>query len=113
MATPVESWDAGNLGLPYGWEAAFDREGEDLLHQPREQNDDDRGPRKDSDEEPPLPRDIELVRDPQKGFGFVAGSEKPVIVRFVTEDKKNVKNSKADLILCFKYYFCVLLYYED
>ncbi|GFT38986.1 uncharacterized protein TNCV_3690781 [Trichonephila clavipes] len=42
-------------------------------------------PRKDSDEEPPQPRDVELVRDPQKGFGFVAGSEKPVIVRFVTE----------------------------
>ena len=37
--------------------------------------------------EPPKPREVELVRDPQLGFGFVAGSEKPVIVRFVTEGK--------------------------
>jgi hypothetical protein len=35
----------------------------------------------------PKPREVELVRDPQLGFGFVAGSEKPVIVRFVTESK--------------------------
>ena len=45
-------------------------------------------PRDDPDYiEPPKPRDIELIRDPQKGFGFVAGSEKPVVVRFVTEGK--------------------------
>ena len=43
-------------------------------------------PRDDPDYiEPPKPRDIELIRDAQKGFGFVAGSEKPVVVRFVTE----------------------------
>jgi hypothetical protein len=43
-------------------------------------------PRKDFDEEPPpMPREIELIRDPVLGFGFVAGSEKPVIVRFVKE----------------------------
>ncbi|KAL3211956.1 hypothetical protein MRX96_008214 [Rhipicephalus microplus] len=43
-------------------------------------------PRKDYEEEPPpSPREVELFRDPQLGFGFVAGSEKPVIVRFVTE----------------------------
>jgi len=35
--------------------------------------------------ESPQPREVELIRDPQMGFGFVAGSEKPVIVRFVTE----------------------------
>ncbi|KAK7489879.1 hypothetical protein BaRGS_00018901, partial [Batillaria attramentaria] len=35
--------------------------------------------------EPPRPREVELQRDPEKGFGFVAGSEKPVVVRFVTE----------------------------
>ena len=34
---------------------------------------------------PPQPRVVELKRDPKLGFGFVAGSEKPVIVRFVTE----------------------------
>ena len=43
-------------------------------------------PRKDLEEEPPpLPREVELIRDSQLGFGFVAGSEKPVIVRFVKE----------------------------
>ena len=43
-------------------------------------------PRDDPDYvEPPKPRDVELTRDPALGFGFVAGSEKPVIVRFVTE----------------------------
>ena len=36
-------------------------------------------------ESSPNPRDVELTRDEDIGFGFVAGSEKPVIVRFVTE----------------------------
>lgn len=40
-------------------------------------------PRKDWSEEPPLPRDVTLTRHPELGFGFVAGSEKPVIVRWV------------------------------
>lgn len=38
-------------------------------------------PRKDYQDEPPQPRQIDLIRDPEMGFGFVAGSEKPVIVR--------------------------------
>ncbi|KAL8614816.1 FERM and PDZ domain-containing protein 4 [Nucella lapillus] len=43
-------------------------------------------PRDDPDYvEPPAPREVELVRHLEKGFGFVAGSEKPVVVRFVTE----------------------------
>jgi hypothetical protein len=51
-------------------------------------------PRDDPDYiEPPKPREVELVRDAQKGFGFVAGSEKPVVVRFVTEGKSNEKRS--------------------
>ncbi|XP_062865490.1 FERM and PDZ domain-containing protein 4-like [Trichomycterus rosablanca] len=33
---------------------------------------------------PPAPRRIEMRRDPVLGFGFVAGSEKPVVVRSVT-----------------------------
>ncbi|GFY71176.1 FERM and PDZ domain-containing protein 4 [Trichonephila inaurata madagascariensis] len=82
---PVESWDSGGLGLPYGWEAAFDREGKTYFINHVNKTTTTEDPRKDSDEEPPQPRDVELVRDPQKGFGFVAGSEKPVIVRFVTE----------------------------
>jgi hypothetical protein len=39
-------------------------------------------PRKDWTEEPPQPRQVELTRHPELGFGFVAGSEKPVIVRY-------------------------------
>jgi hypothetical protein len=34
-------------------------------------------------EETPEPRTVTLTRDPELGFGFVAGSEKPVIVRSV------------------------------
>lgn len=33
----------------------------------------------------PIPRTVTLERSSTLGFGFVAGSEKPVIVRFVTE----------------------------
>ncbi|XP_042190426.1 FERM and PDZ domain-containing protein 4 [Callorhinchus milii] len=33
---------------------------------------------------PPVARKIEMKRDPVLGFGFVAGSEKPVVVRSVT-----------------------------
>ncbi|XP_071039228.1 uncharacterized protein [Parasteatoda tepidariorum] len=82
---PVESWDSGGIGLPYGWEAAFDREGKTYFINHVNKTTTSEDPRKDLDEEPPQPRDVELIRDPQKGFGFVAGSEKPVIVRFVTE----------------------------
>lgn len=33
---------------------------------------------------PPAPRIVEMRRDPVLGFGFVAGSEKPVVVRSIT-----------------------------
>lgn len=33
----------------------------------------------------PEPRLVHLTRSPKLGFGFVAGSEHPVVVRFVTE----------------------------
>lgn len=42
------------------------------------------------DESPPVPRTVVLQRNPTMGFGFVAGSEKPVIVRFVTEGGPSV-----------------------
>jgi hypothetical protein len=42
------------------------------------------------DEKPPKPRTVVLHRSPAMGFGFVAGSEKPVIVRFVTEGGPSV-----------------------
>lgn len=38
----------------------------------------------------PEPRSVTLERSPALGFGFVAGSEKPVIVRFVTEGGPSV-----------------------
>nr|CAD7568919.1 unnamed protein product [Timema californicum] len=57
-------------------------------------------PRKDWTEEPPQPREVELTRHPELGFGFVAGSEKPVIVRFVTEGGPSVdKLQPGDQIL--------------
>lgn len=33
----------------------------------------------------PETRDVTLQRDPDLGFGFVAGSERPVVIRCVTE----------------------------
>ncbi|KAF5288111.1 hypothetical protein FQA39_LY15498 [Lamprigera yunnana] len=38
----------------------------------------------------PEPRAVTLERSPVMGFGFVAGSEKPVVVRFVTEGGPSV-----------------------
>lgn len=38
----------------------------------------------------PEPRSVTLERSAVLGFGFVAGSEKPVIVRFVTEGGPSV-----------------------
>ncbi len=34
---------------------------------------------------PPVERDVILTRDSVLGFGFIAGSEKPVVIRSVTE----------------------------
>lgn len=42
------------------------------------------------DEKPPEPRLVVLNRSQKMGFGFVAGSERPVIVRFVTEGGPSV-----------------------
>uniref|UniRef100_T1IQD7 PDZ domain-containing protein n=1 Tax=Strigamia maritima TaxID=126957 RepID=T1IQD7_STRMM len=47
-------------------------------------------PRKEVVEAPPQPREVDLHRDPDLGFGFVAGSEKPVVVRFVTDGGPSV-----------------------
>jgi hypothetical protein len=46
------------------------------------------------------PRTVELTRDSEHGFGFVAGSEKPVIVRFVRSGGPSVDRlMPGDLIL--------------
>lgn len=57
--------------------------------------------------EAPEPRTVALERSSALGFGFVAGSEKPVIVRFVTEGgpsvdkvRKHVKRSESILCVC-------------
>ncbi|KAG8177838.1 hypothetical protein JTE90_007605 [Oedothorax gibbosus] len=91
---PVESWEGS--GLPYGWESAIDKEGKIyyINHTNRTTTNESpvrrRGDGGD-DEEEESPREVTLVRDPHNGFGFVAGSEKPVIVRFVTEGGPNEK----------------------
>lgn len=38
-----------------------------------------------ADDSRPQPRQVVLQRHSETGFGFVAGSEKPVVVRFVKE----------------------------
>lgn len=88
---PRENWDPGTAGLPYGWEGAIDRNRKPYFinHLDNYTTHDD--PRDDPDYiEPPKPREVELTRDALKGFGFVAGSEKPVVVRFVTEGGPSV-----------------------
>ncbi|KAH8025663.1 hypothetical protein HPB51_010747 [Rhipicephalus microplus] len=93
---PVDSWSSACTGLPYGWEAAVDKSGRTYFINHVSKTTTYEDPRKDYEEEPPpSPREVELFRDPQLGFGFVAGSEKPVIVRFVTEDNKKVSPSNC------------------
>ncbi|GAU98568.1 hypothetical protein RvY_09697 [Ramazzottius varieornatus] len=89
---PTENWDAGEWRLPYGWECAVDQQGRiyyinhldkfTTYDDPRLQGDND----DESEQDIPTPREVTLQRDSTIGFGFVAGSEKPVIVRFVNED---------------------------
>ncbi|XP_042369294.1 FERM and PDZ domain-containing protein 4-like isoform X2 [Plectropomus leopardus] len=76
------SW-GGLQGSPYSWDSMTStREGRDCLTTQVSQSS--------SLEEvhldgvPPTPRLVEMRRDPVLGFGFVAGSEKPVVVRSVT-----------------------------
>ena len=43
----------------------------------------------------PTPREVLLERHPELGFGFVAGSERPVVVRYVTEGGPSVNHLLA------------------
>ncbi|XP_061547361.1 FERM and PDZ domain-containing protein 4-like isoform X3 [Phycodurus eques] len=79
---PPGSWGALQ-GPPYSWDSMnCNREGQNCLTNQVCQSS--------SLEEvhldglPPVPRLVEMRRDPVLGFGFVAGSEKPVVVRSVT-----------------------------
>ncbi|KAM9835910.1 FERM and PDZ domain-containing protein 4-like [Aulostomus maculatus] len=76
------SW-GGLQGPPYSWDHMNNsREGRDCLTNQVSQNSSLEEVHQDGI--PPAPRLVEMRRDPVLGFGFVAGSEKPVVVRSVT-----------------------------
>uniref|UniRef100_A0A8C3QQU5 FERM and PDZ domain containing 4 n=1 Tax=Cyanoderma ruficeps TaxID=181631 RepID=A0A8C3QQU5_9PASS len=73
------------IGTPYGWEMTANRDGRDYFISHMTQSATFEDPRIESCQiTPPTPRKVEMRRDPVLGFGFVAGSEKPVVVRSVT-----------------------------
>lgn len=82
---PIDCWEPGDDNLPYGWELAKDSEGKPYYINHINKTTTCEDPRKDIDEPPPEPREVELHRDPSLGgdFGFVIGSEKPAIIRSV------------------------------
>lgn len=55
--------------------------------------------------EAPEPRTVTLERSQALGFGFVAGSERPVIVRFVTEGGPSVDKVSCTDNLAISYNF--------
>ncbi|XP_059198166.1 FERM and PDZ domain-containing protein 4 [Centropristis striata] len=72
-------------GPPNGWDMGSNREGRDCYINHVSQSSSLEEVRLDGDKfVPPVPRKVEMRRDPVLGFGFVAGSEKPVVVRSVT-----------------------------
>ncbi|KAM3960052.1 LOW QUALITY PROTEIN: uncharacterized protein ACR2FA_005852 [Aphomia sociella] len=113
---PAESWpiarDSSGSGsdshaehedeeLPYGWEQALDSRGKPYYINHINKTTTYVAPEGCSCESPPAPRDVVLERDAELGFGFVAGSEKPVLVRFVTDNSPSVgKLEPGDQILC-------------
>ncbi|XP_050348297.1 uncharacterized protein LOC126772154 [Nymphalis io] len=103
---PVESWPVKegdspqDEDLPYGWEQALDSRGKSYYINHVNKTTTYVAPEGISCESPPAPRDVVLERDPELGFGFVAGSEKPVLVRFVTDNSPSVgKLEPGDQIL--------------
>ncbi|XP_062312700.1 FERM and PDZ domain-containing protein 4 isoform X3 [Osmerus eperlanus] len=81
---PSGTWSASQ-GPPNGWDMGSNREGRDCYINHVSQSSSLEEVRLDSDRfVPPAPRKVEMRRDPVLGFGFVAGSEKPVVVRSVT-----------------------------
>ncbi|XP_013139382.1 PREDICTED: uncharacterized protein LOC106103999 [Papilio polytes] len=114
---PAESWPSGASAacgaraeaeepaegedLPYGWEQALDSRGKPYYINHVNKTTTYVAPEGCGCESPPAPRDVVLQRDPDLGFGFVAGSEKPVLVRFVTDNSPSVgKLEPGDQILC-------------
>ncbi|XP_065352371.1 FERM and PDZ domain-containing protein 4 isoform X1 [Cloeon dipterum] len=84
---PADTYDVTSV-LPFGWEEAVDSNGHSYFINHVNQTTIKDPPPKDwaPEEAPPKPRRVTLTRDGKQGFGFVAGSEKPVIVRFVTDN---------------------------
>lgn len=81
---PSGTWSASQ-GPPNGWDMGTNREGRDCYINHISQSSSLEEVRLDGDKfVPPAPRKVEMRRDPVLGFGFVAGSEKPVVVRSVT-----------------------------
>ncbi|XP_040192447.1 FERM and PDZ domain-containing protein 4 isoform X2 [Rana temporaria] len=81
---PSGTWSLPQ-GPPYGWEMATNRDGRDFFISHLTQAGTFEDLRIESCQiNPPVPRNVEMRRDPVLGFGFVAGSEKPVVVRSVT-----------------------------
>uniref|UniRef100_A0A3Q1IJ94 FERM and PDZ domain containing 4 n=1 Tax=Anabas testudineus TaxID=64144 RepID=A0A3Q1IJ94_ANATE len=81
---PSGTWSASQ-GPPNGWDMGTNREGRDCYINHVSQSSSLEEIRLDGDKfVPPAPRKVDMRRDPVLGFGFVAGSEKPVVVRSVT-----------------------------
>ncbi|XP_010771816.1 FERM and PDZ domain-containing protein 4 isoform X1 [Notothenia coriiceps] len=81
---PSGTW-SHSQGPPNGWDMGTNREGRDCYINHLSQSCSLDEVRLDGDRfVPPTPRKVEMRRDPVLGFGFVAGSEKPVVVRSVT-----------------------------
>uniref|UniRef100_A0A182N6R1 PDZ domain-containing protein n=1 Tax=Anopheles dirus TaxID=7168 RepID=A0A182N6R1_9DIPT len=97
---PIENWVQTN-DLPYGWEKAIDQKSQPYYINHLNKTTTYEEPiRHHGNDAPPEPRVVVLQRSPTLGFGFVAGSEKPVIVRFVTEGGPSVnKLEPGDQIL--------------
>ncbi|KAG5889216.1 hypothetical protein JTB14_018639 [Gonioctena quinquepunctata] len=89
---PAEAWKCGEDALPFGWERAMDDSGRTYyINHINKTTTYETPVFKNLDPPPkPEPRAVTLERSPVLGFGFVAGSEKPVIVRFVTEGGPSV-----------------------
>ncbi|XP_062907073.1 FERM and PDZ domain-containing protein 4 isoform X3 [Mobula hypostoma] len=78
------SWNCSQ-GFPYGWEMATNKDGRSYYINHVTQSTSFEDPRLEGSQVvQPTSRRIEMKRDPVLGFGFVAGSEKPVVVRSVT-----------------------------
>uniref|UniRef100_A0AAY5EGU5 FERM and PDZ domain containing 4 n=1 Tax=Electrophorus electricus TaxID=8005 RepID=A0AAY5EGU5_ELEEL len=83
---PSGDWSSSHRALD-GWDMAASRSGRDCYIDHLSQASSLEEVRLGLDGEkliPPAPRKVEMRRDPVLGFGFVAGSEKPVVVRSVT-----------------------------